>query len=147
MFGHVDGNRENCGAFEDIAYRSIGSRSPARMTPERFILPPNDWVPNNSNLSVLVYRLLETGDCETVAQAFEARFARNGWPPDWRDTVYDYHHYHSTAHEALGIAAGNAILELGGPVGRKVEVASGTPSCCPLAPDIGGSARARISSW
>ena len=32
----------------------------------------------------------------------------------WTWTVYDFHHYHSTAHEALVVATGEAVLMLGG---------------------------------
>ena len=102
------------------------------MTRERFILQENDWVPNNRDLPVLVYRRVESGDCEAVARNFEQRFAAHGWPPDWRDTIYDYHHYHSTAHEALGIAAGRATLMLGGPDGREVEVRAGDALILPV---------------
>jgi len=91
---------------------------------EHFMLPPNGWVPNNSRLPVLVWRgaVDPKGDC---AARFEALFAQNGWPPQWRDSVFDYHHFHSTAHEALGIASGRAELILGGPGGRVVTVQAG----------------------
>ena len=43
----------------------------------------------------------------------------------WRDGVYDFHHYHSTAHEVLGCYAGRATLQLGGPDGPTVTIARG----------------------
>lgn len=81
------------------------------MQAEHFFFDENGWVPNNAALPVLVYHGVLTGSSEEAAEAFERLFARHGWPPQWRDTVYDYHHYHSTAHEVLGVAAGSATLE------------------------------------
>lgn len=96
------------------------------MKVESFTLPEHDWVPNNPRLPVLLYRqAVDVADCDTTAEAFETIFERNGWPPQWRDGIYDYHHYHSTAHEALGVAAGTATLTIGGPGGRDIQVAAG----------------------
>lgn len=92
---------------------------------ESFQFGENGWVPNNDRLPVVLYRGAMKVDGVELAEQFETLFAEHGWPPDWRDGIFDYHHYHSTAHEALGVFAGTAILELGGPGGRQVSIAAG----------------------
>jgi uncharacterized protein YjlB len=88
---------------------------------ERF---EDDGVFPNSPLPLLIYPSALAED-EASPAAMEKLFARNGWPPQWRSSVFDYHHYHSTAHECLGIASGEAVLMLGGPYGRLFDVAAG----------------------
>jgi uncharacterized protein YjlB len=39
--------------------------------------------------------------------------------------VYDYHHYHSGAHEVLGVERGDATLQIGGPHGQVLSVTQG----------------------
>ena len=39
--------------------------------------------------------------------------------------MYPYHHFHSTAHEALGVARGHARVLFGGPNGRSLEITAG----------------------
>src|SRR3546814_18976596 len=83
-------------------------------------------------LSVEVYRGAVRAEGEKAAQAFETLFADHDWPPQWRDTIFDYHHYHSTTHEALGVFAGVARLALGGPGGRIIEVRAGDALLLPV---------------
>jgi uncharacterized protein YjlB len=76
----------------------------------------------NSPLPVVVYR-----DVEGAVAADECTelFARNGWLGAWVNGIFSFHHFHSTAHEVLGIVAGSAAVILGGPRGRRFDVRPG----------------------
>nr|NLI50325.1 cupin domain-containing protein [Propionibacterium sp.] len=65
------------------------------------------------------------GPAPDPGSLFVRLFAANGWTGGWRGSVFAYHHYHSTAHEALGVVEGSATLLLGGDSGTVVDVAPG----------------------
>ena len=89
---------------------------------ETWIAPPGDRIPNHPRFAVLLYRGVEAASGPGAARAL---FARHGWGGSWVDGVFDFHHFHSTSHEALAVVAGRATVELGGPQGRAFDVAAG----------------------
>jgi uncharacterized protein YjlB len=92
------------------------------MLPETFTFADDGSIPN-SVLPVLVYRGALAPDAG--AAAHEDLFASNAWLGAWRDGIYPFHHFHSTSHEVLGIAAGTANVMLGGPQGSRFELTAG----------------------
>jgi uncharacterized protein YjlB len=88
---------------------------------ESWQAPSGEEIPNHPSFPVLLYRGTRLEDPD----AARSRFAENGWGGSWVDGVFDFHHFHSTSHEVLGVAAGEATIELGGPQGSSFEVRAG----------------------
>jgi len=100
------------------------SKLPPAVTIEEHFFADDGRVPNNPSLPLIVYRgTVETG--ARAAAACEALFAKNGWSGGWRNGIYAHHHYHSTAHEVLGIVTGGVRVRLGGESGATVELHAG----------------------
>ncbi len=88
--------------------------------PETFSFQDDGAIPN-SRVPMLVYRHAVPADAEAIENLFE----RNHWPPRWRNGVHPFHHFHSTAHEVLGVARGHARVLFGGPKGEVLEISAG----------------------
>lgn len=95
----------------------------------------------NSRYPVLVYRGLIGAAGDTAASAFEAMFEAHDWRPQWRGGVFAYHHFHSNAHEALAVYAGEAELVLGGEAGQPTRIAAGDVLVLPA-----GTGHCRVSA-
>ncbi len=66
-------------------------------------------------LPLLVYRqIFPDRSPEDLASTVEKHIAKLRWDPAWRWGVYDFLHFHSTAHELLVVFRGSASLRFGG---------------------------------
>ena len=88
------------------------------MNLEAWHAPPGEEIPNHPSFPVLLYRGVNAPDVRAL-------FAEHGWGGSWQNGVFDFHHFHSTSHEVLGVLAGEATIELGGPQGQAFEVSAG----------------------
>lgn len=79
----------------------------------------------NSRLPLIVYAAAIDPKAGDPAVAFEMLFKANGWGGGWRNGIFPFHHYHSTAHEVLGIARGTAKVRFGGEGGETLEMKAG----------------------
>ncbi|MCU0122981.1 cupin domain-containing protein [Pseudomonas vlassakiae] len=88
------------------------------------LLFDDDGATPNNRFPVLLYRF-QLDPAEDNASAFEALFSAHQWAPLWRAGIFDYHHFHPNAHEALGVARGHAQVTLGGEAGQTLSVKVG----------------------
>lgn len=104
----------------------------SRSMPETFLFEDDGVIPNNPLLALVIFRgaidLKGSADPETV---IEDTFERHKWGARWRNGVYPYAHYHSSIHEAMGIARGRVKVRFGGERGAEVELRVGDVAVLP----------------
>jgi|AmaraimetFIIA100_FD_contig_81_1582545_length_815_multi_4_in_0_out_0_1 uncharacterized protein YjlB len=101
-----------------------------KIEPLTFVFEDDGLVPNNP-LPLLLYKRAIEVDSADPEREIEQLFGANGWGDMWRNGIYDYPHYHSTAHEALGVAKGQARVRFGGDRGREIEISAGDVAILP----------------
>ena len=109
------------------------------MTSTEHSLPPgveslileDDGVFPNSRLPVLLYRQAIALAENDPATSIEERYHDQGWDGVWRNGIQPRHHYHSRAHEVLGIARGSVRVQLGGPNGLELDLRAGDVAVLP----------------
>jgi uncharacterized protein YjlB len=89
------------------------------------LLGPSGAIPNHPKWPLLVYPGAVEISGPDPAVAFERLFDANRWPAAWRNGVYPYHHFHTTAHEALGVYSGEVTVQFGGEDGVSVTARPG----------------------
>jgi uncharacterized protein YjlB len=91
---------------------------------KHFYLKDDGVFPNNARLPVLLYK------SAWKLPLFKATFIkselkRHGWENSWRNGVFEYHHYHSVAHEVLCAYRGKTKVLLGGDKGVIIDFEAG----------------------
>jgi uncharacterized protein YjlB len=94
--------------------------------PDATMFADDGAVANNPRLPLIVYcGAVDLSNCSDPAAVFEELFRSNGWGNSWRDGIYGFVHYHSSAHEVLGIACGSAKVRFGGDHGKVYDLSAG----------------------
>jgi len=83
-------------------------------------------VPNNPLPLILYQGIVSNLDPgRSLGRYMDDVFDRNHWQGSWWDGIFPFHHYHSIAHEVLGVYEGNAEVMLGGPKGKVFNIRYG----------------------
>lgn len=99
---------------------------------ETYQLDSGGGIPNHPDWPLVVY----LGAWDAVAEGIdpsriEDTYRGNGWGGTWRNGIYGFHHYHSRAHEVLGVARGSAHVQFGGPDGPALDLSAGDAAVLP----------------
>lgn len=79
----------------------------------------------NSKLPALLYKGALKIPFLFPATYVRNLFEKNNWSNAWDFGIFEYHHYHSTTHEVLGIYTGKTTLQLGGDNGVTITLEKG----------------------
>jgi uncharacterized protein YjlB len=100
---------------------------PQQEEPIRLFLRDDGVFPNNDLIPLVVLRnAVSTKEGKKATErAFLHVLVDNGWEPQWKGSLYSYHHYHASTHEAIGVLNGSATVQFGGPGGPELEIQAG----------------------
>lgn len=100
-------------------------RNTIQAEPIAHLLTERGVFPNNDRLPLLVYNGAFSFEEKPDPDLIEQTFAKNKWRGSWRNGLYPFHHYHSTAHEVLGVYSGSVRIEFGGEEGLILAAGAG----------------------
>lgn len=89
------------------------------------IINDDGTFPNNARLPLLIYKQVFQFSGKGSPEFIEKTIKNNDWGGSWRNGIYPFHHYHSTAHEVLGVYSGTARVQLGGESGQELVINTG----------------------
>lgn len=85
---------------------------------------PQGYFPGNQLYPLLIYKRIYSNINESP-EMIQAQLGQNDWSHSWVDSIYDFHHYHSTTHEVLVIISGECQVQFGGENGLIYTVHQG----------------------
>lgn len=91
----------------------------------RHILTDDGKFPNNGLLPLLLYREAYQPPQHEATSFIKELLETNSWGSAWEDGIYDYDHYHSTAHEVIIVTKGSVRVQFGGPNGISLTLEKG----------------------
>jgi len=92
---------------------------------EAHLLKDDGSIPNNARLPLVIYKDALNLATNEPASVIEQLLKANNWGGSWRNGIYSYHLYHSTAHEVLVVYKGEAKVQLGGEQGITLSIKRG----------------------
>ncbi len=95
-----------------------------------YYLEDDGSIPNNQELPMLIYEQALPED-KMASSTCKRLLSQYGWTGAWLNGIYDYHHYHSTAHEVLAVISGRAEVLFGGPKGELLEISASDVAVLP----------------
>lgn len=89
------------------------------------IFKPSGNFPNNPRLPLVAYEQALRLPSDGAPDEIERLVRSNQWGETWRWGLYNYHHYHSVAHECLCVYRGQVSVQFGGTSGVMVTAKAG----------------------
>lgn len=103
-----------------VKYNTVETAFEEKLLVLRAYFKDDGTFPNNPSHPLLIYKNVWDGSTNGVDL-----FIRNGWTQPWAWGIFEFHHYHSTAWEALLCIKGEACIQFGGPLGPKLQASKG----------------------
>ena len=92
---------------------------------QTLLIPADGRFPNNDALALILMQQVFDPAAKNLVRDIEKTFHGNAWRGSWRNGIFTFHHYHSTAHEVLGLYSGRVKAQFGGPEGQAVTAKTG----------------------
>ena len=105
--------------------KSLEADTMAKPKIQILLIPDDGTFPNNDALALILMHQVFDPTTKNLVGSIEETFHVNAWRGSWRNGIFTFHHYHSTAHEVLGLYAGRVKAQFGGPDGQAVTGKAG----------------------